>query len=470
MRGVGAALALAAALPFGGVATAEEPRRTAADSDFDGDGFQDLAVGAPYGAVGGKAAAGYVAVVYGSRSGPDTGRRQVIHQDMPGMPDPAIERALFGQSVAAGDLNGDGYADLAVGAPQASPYGDGIRYHGRVTVLFGSPEGLGRATSVSGGSRLGNAVGMGDVNGDGRPELIATETPSNFGDVYLFDVAEGGFTLRPLPYAGRRSGLTAVASGDVNGDGFADVLTSYPAVGGTPMADLYLGSSSGLALEPAVVLEYVDTAAFGDVNGDGLADLVSGYISQSPARGGEVAVRYGTRQGLPAEPDRTITQDTPGVPGTTGEYDRFGSAVAVGDTDGDGRDDVAVGVQGKPAGEAAAAGSVVVLKGRRGGLTTAGARSFSQDTPGVPGTAEAEDLFGWAVSLVDFGGDGGADLAVAAVGEDKRDPNSLYRGDGAVSVLASAGTGVTGRGARTFGPADLGADPASAGFGWSLAP
>lgn len=81
---------------------------------------------------------------------------------------------------------------------------------------------------------LGNAVGMGDVNGDGRPELIATETPSNFGDLYLFDVDKNAYTLNPLPYGARRLGLTAITTGDVNGDGYADVVTSYPAVGGTP--------------------------------------------------------------------------------------------------------------------------------------------------------------------------------------------------------------------------------------------
>lgn len=464
----------AAMMPSGGVAAAAgEPRQVRAAAkvtrDFNGDGYQDMAVGAANGTVGGKTGAGYVAVVYGSRSGLDTRRYQVVSQDSPGVPGPAEPDAGFGTSIAAGDLNGDGYADLAIGSPQYGPY-DNVYYHGAVTVLFGSADGLRRAASVAGRYRLGNAVGMGDVNGDGRPELIATETPTNFGDVYLFDVAEGAYTVNPLPYGARRSGLTAITTGDVNGDGYADVVTSYPAVGGTPMVDLYLGSSGGLSTEATVTIEYADTAALGDINRDGRSDLVTGYISQSPARGGEVYIRYGTRQGLPAEPDLTINQDTPGVPETTGEYDRFGSAVAVGDATGDGYADVAIGVQGKPVDGANRAGSVVLLKGRPRGLTTAGAQSFSQDTPGVPDTAEQDDLFGWAVSLIDFNRDGRADLAAAAVGENKRDPHSLYRGDGAVSVLPGTRSGATGTGAMAFGPADLDADPANAGFGWSLIP
>jgi hypothetical protein len=183
-----------------------------------------------------------------------------------------------------------------------------------------------------------------------------------------------------------------------------------------------------------------------------------------------VYIRYGTRQGLPAESDLTINQDTPGVPVTTGEYDQFGSAVAVGDANGDGYADVAIGVQGKPVNGASRAGSVVLLKGRPRGLITARAQSFSQDTPGVPDTAEQDDLFGWAVSLIDFNRDGRADLAAAAVGENKRDPGSPYRGDGAVSVLPGTRSGATGTGAMAFGPADLDADPANAGFGWSLIP
>jgi hypothetical protein len=464
----------AAMLPSGGVAAAADgPRRLRAAAnvtrDFNGDGYQDLAVGAPNGSVGDKTGAGYVAVVYGSGSGPNTSKRQIIDQDSPGMPDPAQPGAGFGTSIAAGDLNGDGYADLAIGSPVYGPYED-FRYHGAVTVLFGGDDGLGRATSVSGRSRLGNAVGMGDVNGDGRPELIATETPSNFGDLYLFDVAKDAYTLNPLPYGARRLGLTAITTGDVNGDGYADVVTSYPAVGGTPMLSLYLGSAGGLSTEAAATISYADTAALGDIDHDGRADLVTGYFSQGSLLGSEVNVRYGARQGLPEEPDRVIDQDTPGVPGTSGEYDQFGSAVAVGDANGDGYADVAIGVQGKPIGGASRAGSVVLLKGARRGLTTTGAQSFSQDTPGVPDTAEQDDLFGWAVSLIDLNGDGSAELTAAAVGENKRDPNTLYRGDGAVTVLPGTRSGATGTGATTFGPADLDVDPTNAGFGWSLIP
>jgi len=95
------------------------------------------------------------------------------------------------------------------------------------------------------------------------------------------------------------------------------------------------------------------------------------------------------------------------------------------------------------------AGVVVLLPGRRSGLTAAGAQEFSQDTAGVPGKAEKGDSFGYTVHLVDVDADGHADLAAAAYAEDDV--------SGAVWLLRGRTAGLTSRAAFVFGGKAIGA-------------
>ena len=110
-------------------------------------------------------------------------------------------------------------------------------------------------------------------------------------------------------------------------------------------------------------------------------------------------------------PGRRTPQDTAGVPGTNDTVDRFGESLSAADITGDGIDDLAVGLPGKELGNDDDAGAVDILRGSRAGLTGKGAQSFTQDTAGVPGTAETHDAFGSAVELLDINGNGYADLA-----------------------------------------------------------
>ena len=114
-----------------------------ATADINGDGYTDLVVGVHGEEVGGVLGAGALHVLFGSADGLSAADNQFWHQDSPGIADAAEENDLFGYSLAACDLNGDGYADLAVGAFAEDI--DDIKDAGAVNVLYGSAGGLSEA-------------------------------------------------------------------------------------------------------------------------------------------------------------------------------------------------------------------------------------------------------------------------------------------------------------------------------------
>ncbi|MEI5099364.1 FG-GAP repeat protein [Streptomyces sp. PmtG] len=146
----------------------------------------------------------------------------------------------------------------------------------------------------------------------------------------------------------------------------------------------------------------------------------------------------------------------------------FGFDISAGDINADGYADVAVGVPGEDVKAGTKnvedAGSVVILKGAKGGLSGTGAQAFTQSAKGVPGASEKDDRFGTRVLLSDLNGDKKADLTVAAPWEDGTVLNS-----GAAWVFKGSATGVTTSGATSFGPAALGAPEKGARLGERLA-
>ncbi|MFJ6088107.1 FG-GAP-like repeat-containing protein [Streptomyces sp. NPDC092369] len=415
-----------------------------ARADFDGDGYADVAIGAPGATVNGKAGAGYIAVDYGMAEGPNGVKRQLVSQNRYGVPGTAETGDRFGAHLTAADLDADGFTDLVVSSP-GEDIGDAQNV-GRYTVLWGSVGGLATATAIVQGTSPTRA---GDFDGDGHLDLVT-------GDRVLygpFDRSSGA--ARSSALAGADARLYAMASGDLDGDGITDlVVSSSSSSTAVPRLRLFRGTHDGLVAGGAIAAPdtvSVDSVGVGDIDGDGRLDVVFGRSASGP--GGLVGVVRGTSGGL-APRATLLSQDSSDVPGTGESGDRFGSDVAVGDIDHDGYADVVAGVPGEDVGTTQDAGMFVVLKGGAAGLTGAGAQAFTQNTAGVPGTAEAGDRFGGSTAILD------GYVVVGAPGENS--------GSGSVWVLPATATGVTAEGSVSFGPGTLAAPTQGAQLGAAL--
>jgi hypothetical protein len=426
--------------------------------DFNGDGYRDLASAAPYTPVGGKTDAGAVVVTYGSATGLDPAKRTVLTQNTTGIPGTAEQGDRFGTALTSGDLNNDGYADLVIGSVGEDVGSDADG--GSVTIVWGARSGVSGGQSVpdpapSAHDEYGMSLAVADFGGDGRADLAVGGTGS---DVWIH---QGGFTKASgaasryalatnLQTGNSLYGAQNLVAGDLNGDGTADlVATGSDAQTYDDGNSVYLGSASGLTFQTFLKSGAWDVAAVGDLNGDGYDDMVTAAsFTAGNSLGGSVRAYLGSANGIRTQPQTTITQDTPGVPGTDEDGDAFGNDLSVGDVNGDGYADVAVGALHETIGTAKIAGSVTVLRGSATGLTGTGAQSFTQNTAGVPGTAESADRFGASVRLSDVTGDGKADLTVGADGENHP--------AGAIYSLRGSASGVTTSKAISFGPGSLG--------------
>jgi FG-GAP repeat len=515
-------LALTVAPAAGPVAHAarQVPAAAGQHADFNGDGFDDLAVGASFEDLGGAFDAGAVNVLYGSARGLTGAGSQLFTQDSPGVRGNAQQADHFGTALAAGDFDADGFDDLAIGI--LSDRAGGVS-GGAVVVLYGSAAGLTGAraqfwTQDSPGvpedsedeDEFGAALAAGDLNGDGAADLAIglpgedLGTPADAGAVVvLYGAAAAGLTATDaqlwtqdspgVPGAAELQDAFGVslATGDVDGDGIADLAVGVPqeslgAVADAGAVNLLFGSATGLTGAGSQLLtqdspgvpgtaepfdQFGFSVALGDADHDGFADLAAGVMDEDVGTvldAGAVQVLYGSAAGLTSAGAQLWTEDSPGIPDQAEIDDNLGFSVALADGDGDGDADLAAGAIGEPVGNAFAAGAVAVLPGSPSGLTAAGSRLLTQDSPGIPGSAEAGDRLGFKVAAGDFDGDG---LADAGAGAWTEAVGSLGQA-GAVNVLYGWAGGLTGAGSQLFtqdSPGVPGTAEANDLFGGALA-
>jgi arylsulfatase A-like enzyme len=369
--------------------------------DVSGDGFSDLVIGA-YGYANG---AGQASVILG--------RAGIIGTAPAAILIGATGGDQFGASAStAGDTNGDGYADVLIGAPG---YGGGTGY---ARLYEGQAVGLGATaaltlTGESPADHFGQALSTaGDVNGDGYGDVIAGAPGyrGETGRAYIYLSADHGLSPTPaLTLTGRARGdllgQAVAAAGDVNGDGYEDFVIGAPGVlTGTGQAYVYLGSSAGMNATPAYTLTGaapgdelgLSAAAAGDVNGDGYADVVIGAPGAVTGTG-QATVWLGSAHGLGTTPALVLSGQTAG--------ERFGLPVAAaGDMNGDGYGDVLVGA----AEYLSDTGRVAVYAGGPAGLSTA---------PLVILTGESGGRYGYSAATAgDINGDGYSDVVISDPG------------------------------------------------------
>ena len=420
------------------------PVKPAVPWDINGDGYAELALGSPRERGAGSprmGGGGVVTLLKGSAQGPVGAGSVTVSQESPGVAGYSEPGDEFGSAMASCDFNRDGFADLVIGAAGETGPGDpspGDRAQGAVNVLYGSARGVrtsGNDLFSPGEFRFrqewGQALECGDVNGDGYAELVA-------GGGGTRGVELGGVSV----FYGARTGLDEGRATHLN----------RAAVGFPAGEDDFRASLFGRSL------------AVGDLNNDGRDDVVVGGD-------GNLYVLLG-RSGGVTTPARRILFGQTGITQAAGGLGS--AALATGDFDRNGYADIAASVYEVDSPkcesdyeEQFCPDGVVVISARSAGLDVAGADLWWADAPGVAGVADKDDNFGYTLAAGDLNRDGRDDLAIGS-------PNKTVgaaRSTGGVTILYGSTAGLTASGSQIWtqdSPRVPGVNETYDGFGSAL--
>ena len=434
--------------------------------DVNGDGYSDIVVGA-YSYTNGQSNEGAIFIYKGTSSGISTAPISLIQ------PNTAYANLGISNS-SAGDVNGDGYSDVIAGAYY---YTNGQTYEGGASVYHGSPTGIGPSTVVP---ILGNSVGMnlgtsvasaGDVNGDGYNDVIVgaqsfTNGQSSEGAFYIYHGTATGINSTPatvvesnqaVSYLGR----SVSCAGDVNGDGYSDVVVgAFSYTNGQSSegaAFVYHGSASGISTTAAVMLESNQAsskmghtvASAGDVNGDGYSDVIVGAYNYTNGQTNEGAayIHHGSASGISSTPTKIIESNIANT--------WLGYAVAgAGDINGDGYSDVILGATYYANGQSFE-GAFYVHHGSATGINSSSAAL-------VESNLASAQMGYYVAGAGDVNGDGFSDVLVGVI----RYSNG-QTDEGAVYVYHGTGSGISTTAAlvleSNFANGQMGTSVASAG-------
>ena len=398
--------------------------------DANGDGYSEVIIGAPY-FDNGQADEGAAFVYRGTRDGLELIPVWKREGEAPG--------ARMGWSVAtAGDVNGDGFWDVIISAPYADNI-FGAKAVGRVEVFHGSAQGLEESAAWAQGGGMENqrfgwcVAGAGDVNGDGYSEVIIgvpyhSDERNEEGIVYVYKGSEGGvvdgepfWRVSPANQMYSHFGYSVACAGDVNADGYDDVIIGSPLYSGSfPMEGgvwVYDGGPEGLSSlsiwsmnsgEEDARFGY-SVASAGDVNGDGHSDIIIGaprHKSGLPWQAGRAYLFPGNNQGV------SSVSSWEGSSYTYENDSHFGSSVAgAGDVNGDGYGDIIIGIPDDGTTEKPGVGRALIYYGSSLGPETDsdwGAGPFEL-------SPESNSFYGYSVACAgDINGDGYSDVIVGA--------------------------------------------------------
>jgi hypothetical protein len=430
-----------------GATASDGTGNSVAYGDVNGDGIRDLIIGVSNAGYNSLAGSGSVYVVYGTKSGfadplPLSGLNGTTGFRVDG----GTAGDKFGSAVAAGDINGDGYADIVIGA-KGTGY-NAVSGSGSVYIVYGGATGkmkdgtawaatqlISAAKPIDGtnGFRLdgdfanentGTAVAVGDVNGDGYKDIVMGAPLAGYNSL-----AHSGSVFVVFGGPTRKSGTAWAAT--------QQLLTTC----GTHGCTALVGGTDGFLLDGVVTLYEVGmSVATGDINGDGNADILIGapYAGFNLSNSGSVYVVYGgstMKNGTAWAATNSLTSTSGTVINATNGFrldggaasDYMGFAVAAGDVNSDGYADIVIGDNSAGYNSKVGSGSVYVVYGgasgkMRDGTAWAASQAISAAKP-IDGSngfrldgATANDDLGTSVAVADINQDGYADIIMGATG------------------------------------------------------